>query len=131
MEKILKIQNNREDTMEESKLKNMVVLKNLPSNLIEEAIIVLKSNKKVKKLEKIDKEKKNETSIVKNNTTKRDFVVKEAEVVLASYISKIENNNKINKQKKIEQNKKIRRLKNYAFLSSLIIFVQLLLLIIN
>ena len=32
--------------MEESKLKNMVVLKNLPSNLVEEAIIVLKSNKK-------------------------------------------------------------------------------------
>ena len=27
--------------MEESKLKNMVVLKNLPSNLVEEAIIIL------------------------------------------------------------------------------------------
>ena len=35
--------------MEESKLKNMVVLKNLPSNLIEEVIVILKSNKKVKK----------------------------------------------------------------------------------
>ena len=38
--------------METSNMKNMVVLKNLPSNLVEEAIIILKSSKKVKKLEK-------------------------------------------------------------------------------
>ena len=61
----------------------------------------------------------------------KDFVVKEAELVVTSYISKIENNNKANKQKKIEQNKKVRRLKNYAYLSSLIIFLQLMLLIIK
>ena len=51
--------------MEESKLKNMVVLKNLPSNLVEEAIIILKSNKNVRRLEKIDKDKRNESSITK------------------------------------------------------------------
>ena len=34
--------------METSKLKNMVVLKSVPSNIIEEAIIVLKKNIKVK-----------------------------------------------------------------------------------
>ena len=39
--------------MEASKLKNMVVLKNLPSNLVDEAIIILKANKRVKKLEKL------------------------------------------------------------------------------
>ena len=44
--------------METSKLKNMVVLKNLPSNIVDEAIIVLKTNKKVKKLQKIEKNKK-------------------------------------------------------------------------
>ena len=33
--------------METSKLKNMVVLRNLPSNIVEEAIIILKTNKKV------------------------------------------------------------------------------------
>ena len=41
--------------MEASNLKNMVVLKNLPSNIVDEAIIVLKTNKKVKKLQKIEK----------------------------------------------------------------------------
>ena len=44
--------------METSNMKNMVVLKNLPSNLVEEAIVILKSSKKVKKLEKIEKNAK-------------------------------------------------------------------------
>ena len=34
--------------MNQGGLKNMVVLKNLPSNIVEEAIIVLKTNKKNK-----------------------------------------------------------------------------------
>ena len=117
--------------MEESKLKNMVVLKNLPSNLVEEAIIILKSNKNVKRLEKIDKDKRNESSITKKDVNKKDFVVKEAELVVSSYISKVENSSKADKQRKIEQNRKIRRLKNYAYLSSLIIFLRLMLLIIK
>ena len=117
--------------MEESKLKNMVVLKNLPSNLVEEAIIILKSNKNVKRLEKIDKDKRNESSITKKDVNKKDLVVKEAELVVSSYISKVENSSKADKQRKIEQNRKIRRLKNYAYLSSFIIFLQLMLLIIK
>ena len=35
--------------MEASNMKNMVVLKNLPSNIVDEAIIILKNGKKVKK----------------------------------------------------------------------------------
>ena len=44
--------------MRESNLKNIVVLKNLPSNFIEEAFVILKSNKAAMKLEKIEKNKK-------------------------------------------------------------------------
>ena len=62
--------------MEASKLKNMVILKNLPSNLVEEAIVILKENKKVKKLEKIDKNKKTEYK----RENKKDYVLKEAEL---------------------------------------------------
>ena len=70
--------------METSKMKNMVVLKNLPSNLVEEAIVILKSSKKVKKLEKIEKNKK----INKNETVKKekDYILKEAEMLVNSYI---------------------------------------------
>ena len=46
--------------MRESNLKNIVVLKNLPSNFIEEAFVILKSNKAAMKLEKIEKNKKAE-----------------------------------------------------------------------
>ena len=48
----------KEVQMETSNLKNMVVLKNLPSNIVDEAIIVLKTNKKAKKLQKIEKNNK-------------------------------------------------------------------------
>ena len=126
-----KNKNNEEDTMEESKLKNMVVLKNLPSNIIEEAIVILKTNKKVKKLEKIDKEKRNEIEKTETNKNKKEFVVKEAEMIISSYISKIEENKQNTQKNKIEQNKKVRRLKNYAYISSIIIFIQALLLIVR
>ena len=117
--------------MEESKLKNMVVLKNLPSNIIEEAIVILKTNKKVKKLEKIDKEKRNEIGKTETNKNKKEFLVKEAEMIISSYISKIEENKQNTQKNKIEQNKKVRRLKNYAYISSIIIFIQALLLIVR
>ena len=40
--------------MPNNNLKNIVVLNNLPSNLIDEAIIILKSKKVARKLELID-----------------------------------------------------------------------------
>ena len=58
--------------MESSNLKNMVILRNLPSNLVEEAIIVLKTNKNAKKLEKIDKLEKKEIKNQKINEKKKD-----------------------------------------------------------
>ena len=108
--------------MENSKMKNMVVLKNLPSNLVEEAIVILKSNKKARKLEKIDKNNKSDKTI---ETKKgKDYILKEAEMLVSSYISKIENNEK-QKQYKINQNNKnYIKLKKYAILSSMIIILQ-------
>ena len=40
--------------MKDSNLKNMVILKNLPSNLVDEAIVILKNGAKVKQVEKIE-----------------------------------------------------------------------------
>ena len=37
--------------MSTENMKNMVVLKNLPSNIVDEAIVILKPNIKLKKLE--------------------------------------------------------------------------------
>ncbi len=115
--------------METSNMKNMVVLKNLPSNLVEEAIIVLKSSKKVKKLEKIEKK----SNVEKNDTNKKgkDYVLKEAEMLVSSYISKLENNHEEKQCKMIKNNRKYVRLKNYAYLASIIIVIQAMLLIIK
>ena len=46
----------------------MVVLKNLPSNIVDEAIIVLKANKKTKKLQKIEQNK----NAISNENEKKD-----------------------------------------------------------
>ena len=115
--------------MEASNMKNMVILKNLPSNLVEEAIVILKSSKKVKKLEKIEKN----NSFDKEETVKRekDYILKEAEMLVSSYISKLENSHEQKQYKTIKSTKKYIRLKRYAFLSSMIILIQAVLLIIK
>ena len=41
--------------METSNLKNMLVLKNFPSNIVEEAIIIIKQGSKIKNIQKIQK----------------------------------------------------------------------------
>jgi len=102
MEKILVIEITKKwrYKMDTSNLKNIVVLKDLPSNLVEEAIVVLKGNQKIEKLEMIDKERKqsniehtDKNEVVQNKNTK-DYIVKEAQMLIAEYISKMENKNK-------------------------------------
>ena len=72
--------------MEKCKMKNVVVLRNLPSNLIEEAFVVVKSKKIAKSLERIDA--RNEKIDGKNKDD--GYIVREAESVLASFVSFIE-----------------------------------------
>lgn len=115
--------------METSNMKNMVVLKNLPSNLVEEAIVILKSSKKVRKLEKIDKNHK--FSEEKVDKKEKDYVLKEAEMLVSSYISKLESKQEQKQFATIKNSRKYIRLKKYAFLSSFIILVQAILLIIK
>ena len=115
--------------METSKMKNMVVLKNLPSNLVDEAIVILKSTKKVKKLEKIDKNNViNQTERVNKD---KDYIFKEAEMLISNYISKLENESEQKTIRSIKNSRKYIRLKRYSFLSSAIIIIQALLLIIK
>lgn len=110
--------------MEASKLKNMVVLKNLPSNIVDEAIIVLKSNKKVKKLQKIENKRiKTEESIKKD----KEYILKEAEMLVNSYVSKVENSKKtiINKESKQKYNK----LKKYSIAITVMCIIQSIIII--
>lgn len=112
--------------MEESKLKNMVVLKNLPSNIVDEAIVVLKTNKKVKKLQKIEQNK----NTISNENEKKDkeYILKEAEMLVNNYISKIENNDKKNIFNK-EAKEKYNKLKKYAIAITIMSVLQAILII--
>ena len=78
--------------MSQGNLKNMVVLKNLPSNIVEEAIVILKSNKKVKQVEKIEKTRLKENLQEKNK--EKDYIIKEAEMLVSNYISTLEQKKK-------------------------------------
>ncbi len=60
-------------------MKNIIVLKDLPSNIIDEAIVILKDNK-IKKNEKLD----NTNEYV--NTT----IINEAQNVITEYIEQLE-----------------------------------------
>ena len=69
-------------------LKNMLVLKDLPSNLIEEAYIVLNPNLKLKIKEM--ETKKEEDKTVNDKVLAKDYILEEAKYVLLNYISKYE-----------------------------------------
>lgn len=112
--------------MGDSKFKNMVVLKNLPSNLVEEAFVILKSNKNAKKLAKVEKSQKKDN--MSNNKNEKDYVLKEAEMLVSEYLSRIENTNKQLKSKSIT-NRKYKKLKKYAYVTSLIILVETIMLV--
>ena len=64
--------------MSQSGVKNMMILKNLPSNIVEEAIIILKNNNKVKQNEKIESNKIDKES----KKTENDYILKEAEMLV-------------------------------------------------
>ena len=119
----------KEDKMKQSNLKNMIVLKNLPSNIVEEAIVILKTNKKIKQVEKIEKDKKiNKENF---NNKEKDYIVKEAEILVSNYISKIEEKKRLKNLNNKKNNKKYLRIRNYAFITSLIIFVETIILLIK
>ena len=66
---------------------NMVVIKNLPSNIVDEAWVVLKPGVKKKEKDFIQKVKNNKNYINKE----KGYIVKEAEIVVTEYLNDINN----------------------------------------
>ena len=103
----------------EDKMKNIVVLKNLPSNLVEEAIVILKQDRKNIKCVENNNLKKE----IKNCGKPKDYIVKEAEMVISNYISGLEEPKAI----KQRSNKKLE--KRYKFMKFAIIVMSIVLII--
>lgn len=104
--------------METSKMKNMVVLKNLPSNMIEEAIVIFKENSKIKAKDVINKS--NQLSQIQGKS--KDIIFKEAEMLVNDYVKKVESS----KNKKIFD-KKIndKFLKKYSIVITILFIISL------
>ncbi len=108
--------------MESSDMKNMVVLKNLPSNMVEEAIIIFKESQKVKQKEFIEKSKSSNCNDVQPKS--KDYIVKEAEMLVTDYINKIENKKKTGKNKNIID--KYENLKKYSIISTVLLVISII-----
>ena len=106
-------------------LKNIVVLNNLPSNLIDEAIIILKSKNTARRLEPI--EKNISINHKKQKENDNDYIIKEAEMVISNYISKMDKNKKY-----VDNNieKKYKKIKAYSILVSIVLFFVIIKIII-
>jgi len=104
--------------METSKMKNMVVLKNLPSNMIEEAIVIFKENSKIKAKDVINKS--NQLSQIQEKS--KDIIFKEAEMLVNDYVKRVESS----KNKKIFD-KKIndKFLKKYSIVITILFIISL------
>ena len=109
--------------METVNMKNMVVLRNLQSNLVEEAIVILKANNKIKKKEIIEKSKKINAENKSNKN--KEYIIKEAEMLISNYISSIENNKIKERPSRILMNK-YSRLKKYSLAVTIILFISLI-----
>ena len=111
----------RSDIMQSSDMKNMVVLKNLPSNMVEEAIIIFKETQKVKQKELIDKgENLNEKEIQPKS---KEYILREAEMLVTDYINKIENKKGFNNKDIIS---KYSKLKKYSICSTVLLILSII-----
>ena len=88
--------------MGNNKLKNMIVLKNLPSNVVEEAIVILKPNVKVKNNDYAESKSKN--TLANSKINPKEYIITEAQMVISNYISKLEKP----KKEKFKVDKKMR-----------------------
>ena len=119
--------------------RNIIILKNLPSNLIDEAIIVVKNKKKLKEFNYTDMLNCKENNGIIQGEIKNDiirkiesmrkeqknYIVKEAEVVVNSDIQKIEENLAYKKTDKIKKSyKKLKKL-NFALIITTLISILL------
>ena len=106
--------------MDINKMKNIIIIKNLPSNLVEEAIVVVKDKKEPIDIDwiktKENKKEKNKKNIIQGYMKEEDFkkiegvqkenrgyIVKEAEMVVNEYLTKIEDNKNYKAKVKMEE----------------------------
>jgi len=108
--------------------KNMLVLKDLPSNLIEEAYVVLNPSLKAK-IQEMEKNKNSNVGDEQKKILSKNYILEEAKYVLLSYVSKFEtkkeSTNKLILEKKYRKLKRITIATLVAFFSYVVLTIAL------
>lgn len=102
--------------MQLSKMKNIIVLKGMSSNVVEEAIVVLKPNVKLKQSEYNMKRKGSS-----NDKNKKMIVTKEAENTINAYVKKLQRESKIKENDTLKMKYKFLQICNIALILTIII----------
>ena len=108
--------------MNTNQMKNMIVLKNLPSNIVEEAIIILKNNKRIKSLDRVEKQ----TSNSMEKQSSGEYIVKEAEIVIGNYLSKIEKEKQMKSYSVRQIENRYKRMKILSIVLGIIVIVNVI-----
>lgn len=75
--------------MNVSHMKNIIVLKDLPSNIVDEAIVILKNGNKIKNKQIVDV-KSYSSRFIENADGNYETAIKEAEFLVENYMKSIE-----------------------------------------
>ena len=104
--------------------KNMLVLKDLPSNLIEEAYVVLNPSLKAK-IQEMEKNKNSDIGDEQKKILSKNYILEEAKYVLLNYVSKFET--KKESVNKLILEKKYRKLKRITVSTLVAFFIYVVL----
>ena len=99
--------------MENNKIKNTIVLRGMASNVVDEAIVILKPHIKIRKTQVVNNIRE------KNNS--KELILKEAEHIVSEYVNKI-SVKEIENEKMILE-KKVKKLKIISFIFFVILII--------
>ena len=108
-------------SMQLSKMKNIIVLKGMSSNVVQEAIVVLKPNVKLKQSEYNTKGKMNH-----EDKNKKMIVMKEAENTIHNYVKKLQKENCYKEEIALRKKYRFLQVCNVFLISSIIIATLIL-----
>lgn len=108
--------------MDINNIRNIVILKDLPSNIIDEAFVILKKSQKIPKLEYAS----NNQKFNKNNEipNENEYVIKEAELLISNYVDTLGNSKSFSADSN-KLLKKCKRLKIFATILSVLFIISL------
>lgn len=102
--------------MQLSKMKNIIVLKGMSSNVVDEAIVVLKPNVKLKQSEYNAKGKRSP-----DDKNKKMIVTKEAENTINMYVKRLQKESKMLENHQLKMKYKFLQICNIALILTIMI----------